>query len=389
MKSSDLIEAIERFFNDIIGTLVPGMILIFSICYHFTNPVQISNIQVFPPNSTFSWMILVLFGYISGHFVISFGNMIVIRSVDFIIRFFRKRTSLKWLVPSHCIEYKEILKKISESSEFRIFQNILVGQNPKYVTSEQEKGNIHALRSIAMTLASEDTHIVYRFMFISLFNVGVSTVLLLFAIFQFFILLSNWLGLQLINYDPSVWSISLPIIISLFLLDRRYEFYSRALRVPFSMAIARAMSQKINKRDIQFINKNRNMNEYYVYLAGGFHSNWQDLLISRIKEIKFLDPRSHELTNEKAYTCWDLAAIERCDCIFAYFEADNPGGYALACEVGYAKALNKLVIFVDDKSGADKISEKYLKMLHEIADINYNNLEDGISFLEKYLKMKN
>lgn len=118
-----------------------------------------------------------------------------------------------------------------------------------------------------------------------------------------------------------------------------------------------------------------------IYLAGGFYSGWQDRLIGRVSQ-ELLGPRSHQLVDSADYTTWDLQAIRRCDCLFAYFEASNPGKYALSLEMGYAKALGKFIILVDDTSPNDESVGKYTGMLHAISDVVFDSLEDGIIFVE-------
>lgn len=395
MKSSDFIEATERFFNDIIGTLIPGIFLIIVSWYLLNKPIMIESIQIVPPNSSTSWIILIISGYILGHFVISFGNMIVIRIVDKIIRFLKNKPLLKWIVPKQCKHYEEIIDSISNSKECVAFREFLSKQYPNYSQFDPNQDNIHSLRSIAMTIASEETHIVHRFMFISLFNLGISSVILLFIIFQVFLVILSIFDISIISYSPSIISITAPLVLLLFLLDRRYEFYSRALRVPFSMVLAKSISNSTSYNNAFSSDQSKQSqigykaNDCYsIYLAGGFHSNWQDSLIDKFENVEFLDPRKHELKDIKAYTSWDLKAIEKCDCVFAYLESTNPGGYALACEIGYAKAINKMVILVDEKSSADGNTDKYFKMIHGISNISCDSLQDGIMFLEKYLQLE-
>ena len=85
-----------------------------------------------------------------------------------------------------------------------------------------------------------------------------------------------------------------------------------------------------------------------VYLAGGMKSGWQDALISSYgSEFIFIDPRTHGFTSEVEYTAWDLAAVDSCDILFACMEHDNPSGFGMMLEIGYARALGKKIIFVE------------------------------------------
>ncbi len=115
-----------------------------------------------------------------------------------------------------------------------------------------------------------------------------------------------------------------------------------------------------------------------VYLAGGFKSGWQTRVRQEVPEHTYVDPSLTGLTNPAAYTAWDLDAIESCDAVFAYLEESNPGGMNLAFELGYAVALNKVIVLVDEKD------DRYSKMLVETADHYTGQLVSGINWLKKH-----
>lgn len=106
-----------------------------------------------------------------------------------------------------------------------------------------------------------------------------------------------------------------------------------------------------------------------------------------VPSLDYFDPRSHGLKSKSEYTAWDLEAVRRSDCVFAYLEATNPGGYALALEIGFAKALGKFVILVDEKSSADVQAARYLEMLKETSEVPFTVLQEGIEFLKQYTKL--
>lgn len=120
-----------------------------------------------------------------------------------------------------------------------------------------------------------------------------------------------------------------------------------------------------------------------VYLAGGFRSGWQAKLSTLIPSLLYIDPSKHGLTDPMRYTEWDLQAIRRSDLVFAYLEATNPAGYALALEVGYAKGLGKTVILVDEKSARDEQGGRYLQMVRAAADATFDSFDEGVAFLER------
>ncbi len=122
-----------------------------------------------------------------------------------------------------------------------------------------------------------------------------------------------------------------------------------------------------------------------VYLSGGMNDlNWQKLVIDSIgcDSYTFFNPREHQLEDSKQYTFWDLYYVEKCDIVFAYMEETNPSGYGLTLEIGYAKALNKPIILVDEKSKNTGSFAKYFKIVRESSTIVFDNLQEGIALLK-------
>lgn len=112
-----------------------------------------------------------------------------------------------------------------------------------------------------------------------------------------------------------------------------------------------------------------------IYLAGGMRGGWQKRLTESFPEHEFFDPSTHGLENEKEYTAWDLAHIRKAQTVLAYMNADNPSGYGLCTEVGYAHAIGKHIVFVDD-CGAQR--SRYFGMVRSMAHEIYGCLEDAI-----------
>ena len=121
-----------------------------------------------------------------------------------------------------------------------------------------------------------------------------------------------------------------------------------------------------------------------VYLSGGMKSSWQSFVIGDCDGFEFFDPRRHGLSDPHEYTIWDLEHVRQCDIVFAYMESTNPSGIGLTLEIGYAKALNKTIILVDEKSCVDSEFEKRFRIVRCSADIVFNTLEDGIEFLKSF-----
>ena len=130
-----------------------------------------------------------------------------------------------------------------------------------------------------------------------------------------------------------------------------------------------------------------------VYLAGGFRGGWQDRVIEAFNEpfgeyldVEFVDPRKHGLKEEADYTEWDLRAIRECDVVFAVSEHDNPSGYGLMLEIGYAKALGKQIIFCE--LGSDPVRTRYYGMARVVSDWNCTGLGVAAMGLRTVIDMR-
>ena len=116
-----------------------------------------------------------------------------------------------------------------------------------------------------------------------------------------------------------------------------------------------------------------------LYLAGGFRSGWQSVAIAKLRGFELLDPSSHNIQDSAEYTRWDLDAIQLSDIVLANMEASNPGGYSLALEVGFAKALGKTIILVDQIE--DPSISRYFEMVRQCSDRIFSSLDEAIKYL--------
>jgi pimeloyl-ACP methyl ester carboxylesterase len=118
-----------------------------------------------------------------------------------------------------------------------------------------------------------------------------------------------------------------------------------------------------------------------IYLAGGLHSHWQDDVIRMLAgRFRILDPRSHGLSEPGDYTLWDLNAIRESDYVLAFMESTNPGGFALALEAGFAHALGKPIVLVNE---VDQPRRKYFAMVETISSHVFPNLGAAIDFFSR------
>lgn len=123
-----------------------------------------------------------------------------------------------------------------------------------------------------------------------------------------------------------------------------------------------------------------------IYLAGGFRSGWQSIVRSKLEGFELLDPGAHDIEEPEAYTRWDLDAVQEADIVLANMEASNPGGYSLALEVGFARALGKTIYFVDQIE--DPSTSRYFEMVRQCSDRIFKSLEKAIEYISKYDTVK-
>lgn len=391
MKAGDFVEALERFFIDVVGTVLPGLAMMVGICYVTNKPFISFSEVLLSRNSEYEWVLLLGFSYILGHGVASLGGRIRKR-LENVSRSKLVRKNKEWLL-SFVLPEKELSERLAQDPIFKAFLGALLKRIPSLAAEASQVANYRTWRNLALSIAQEHSHLVYRFTFLSLLNLGIATVLISTNL--------AWLGLRLVKYlgasvDVIGFNLWLPImLIAAPLFWERYYYFARiAFQLPISMAIAKLALQTprpsiepaSDVKDSSFMPLTGGQ-RLRVYLAGGFQSGWQDTVMRAVPSLDYFDPRSHGLKSKTEYTAWDLEAIRRSDCVFAYLEATNPGGYALALEIGFAKALGKFVILVDEKSSADEQTARYLEMLKETSEVPFTALQEGIEFLKQYTKL--
>lgn len=118
-----------------------------------------------------------------------------------------------------------------------------------------------------------------------------------------------------------------------------------------------------------------------VYLAGGFKSGWQAKVMKQLPGFDFLDPSQHNIEDAAEYTRWDLDAVRASDIVLGYMESTNPGGYSLALEIGFAHALGKTVLLVDEIT--DPSVSRYFEMVRQCSESVFPRLSEAIEYLRK------
>lgn len=380
MKPSELIEAIERFFLDIIAYLIPGSALIISCFALWQAPGTLARSLDYAQLHSVAIYLFCFSAYVLGQILETFGTLITWPLISATTSGIQRCCPGSWNIniKSKSEIEKAVVTSLSVTQAISIIRSRTMGK------FDPESKDLHSWRSRAMgDLSPDQSHIVYRFMFISILNLGMASVCLVLFVSALIsdvnLALQHWFAFPMADFarGHEVSLTLLSLVMLYFFANRRSEFYARSMRVPFSMAAAKE-TQEIgeSREDVASVPR-------AIYLAGGMRSGWQDRVMRSLPEFRFFDPRSHQLHNADAYTAWDLDAVRDSDWVFAYLEESNPGGFSLALELGYAKALSKKLILVDEKSASNEEFRRRLAMLHSIADYCPDSLEEAVSILKQ------
>ena len=382
-KGGDIVDAIEKFFLDLVGTIVPGCVLLLLAWCLFTTGLALDwkSMPFFPDKAP--WIFIIGLAYVLGHGIASIGEFVLVRVFDWLLGVVRKVDVLKGVLGNSLRPQRELFDEMKKNPTFTAFVDTCGNRIPALAGRISETIPVLVWRSLAMSFAPNQRGTVYRFMFLSLLNLGVGASLVFAASGTLFV----WLGhlthhLSTSISAPPLWAVPIMLLAALPFLERRYYFNRIATAIPFGMALAELSRSPGEKEplDGQFTSS---LKPKSVYLAGGFQSGWQEKLKTAFPKVEFKNPRAHGLKDKAQYTLWDLEAIRRCDIVFAYLEAGNPGGYALSLEVGFAKALGKRIVFVNEKGAADPEAGRALHMVEAAADVHLKTFEEGLNLLGK------
>ena len=159
MEASKTIEDLGKYFNEILGYLLPGLTLAF-IVYYFVDIkyVNTQNISYL----TNAWMILFI-GYITGYVVYGFSllrdRILDVNYVKYLTKItIRDRKIFSFLIPA----LDPIMSQISNSIDYKLAKEELSKLIPNL---ETDKCNPRVLRSYAMSYVPEYDQKIYTFMF--------------------------------------------------------------------------------------------------------------------------------------------------------------------------------------------------------------------------------
>ena len=359
MNPENIVTAIEKFFFEIIGQLLPGFLLL--VGFYFVLPEEF--VAKFTPSNSLGYWSLVGASYATGCALTALGSYIFIPAYLRIVM----APFISWVlsrrIKDMLISNAEIDTKLQDGAAY------------KFIKSKfPEDASLRTLRNVAMSsINPSDKESTVRFMFLSLLSQGIATSILLLALIQtvVWLLIYEW-GWDGAGYTALLFLIALIITLPFILRER--EFFDRARRLPIDSYFALLKPTATAEKSGNPLKT--------VYLSGGHYSGWQENVMKETNDFQFKDPSKNGLTDPRLYTEWDLEAIRSSDIVFAYFEDSNPGGYGLSLEIGYAAALGKHIILVDEKSLHSADAGRHLKIVQATSNVVFDSLSEGINYLK-------
>jgi hypothetical protein len=218
MKIEEATSTVAHFFNDLIGSLVPGIVLAVSLVLMHLGPAQLRSIVAIGDTSlaalTFAGVLFAV-----GHALLAIYEH-----------------GLRRLL-SQCgfrLEFNE-----ADAKQRQSYQWFVALVKARRAAAEPEKWSYNDLRSVALSVSIEAASIGRRFMFVSLLCNGVGTALVIVAL-DFSV--CSWLSPKLLfAYESAVaWPVQALMLfgVAAALFENGKVFYARAMATPFSIAVA-------------------------------------------------------------------------------------------------------------------------------------------------------
>jgi len=221
MKVDDAIETIARYFNDLIGSIVPGLILAVGLTIMHFGPQRIGDVSKSLESAAVAIVILGLM-FASGHALIGIFEVLIqpgLRLSRIVKRFDEASAKQR----QSYVLFVEILSKLQSGNE----------------TETRGVWSYNDLRSVALSISVEGASLGRRFMFISMLCNGVGAALLLMAAdFIFCMIFDQKLLYSYVEAPNWIAQSILIFFVAIVLFKRGEIFYERAMATPFSIAVA-------------------------------------------------------------------------------------------------------------------------------------------------------
>lgn len=262
MNPENIVTAIEKFFLEIIGQLLPGFL--FLVGLYFVVPEEV--VEKFTPSNSLGYWGLVGASYATGCALTALGSYFFIPGYLKIINLLLCSWVPSDRIKNILISNEDIDKMLKKGAAFKFIK----AQFP-------EDASLRTLRNVAMSsINTSDKETTVRFTFLSLLSQGIATSILLLAFVQ--------AGVWGVNYE-SIWKgvgctlglflIALGVALPFILRER--EFFDRARRLPIDSYFAILKPAASSKKTGAPVKT--------VYLSGGHYSDWQENVYASVTSV--------------------------------------------------------------------------------------------------------
>ncbi len=209
----DLVASLKEFFFDIIGFLIPGIIVLSITKYVIDIPMKL-NLELFET---------LILAYVIGYVIFSFSLL-----KD---KLFDKFPEC-WGINS----VKKILSTLSNRDNFQLASELI---NNKIKEGDKKLVSYKSFRNYAMSVTPESDQKVFTFMFrAELFNQLHTISLLTFVLGSIILALSLWTDIS-VGLNFNFYWLGLFLILSLVLRNGWERFYMISMNIPFSLYLAK------------------------------------------------------------------------------------------------------------------------------------------------------
>jgi len=225
MDLSKSLEEIGKYFNEILGYLLPGLTLVVIIIF-FLDPDQIPDKESFLNSNV---LLLILLSYVIGYVVygISLTKERIIKNIKFIKN-----------------DDKIIKQKISAQEDFRLSKQKLKALIPEM---DMEKLTFNDIRNFAMAYVPEVDQKIYTFMFRSDLFKHTKDIFLFVSIWGFLSYISNkFININLFfrTNDINIYLIMILFILTFPLNEGKKRFLMIAYKIQFNIFLAKTFPLK-------------------------------------------------------------------------------------------------------------------------------------------------
>ncbi|HFI2159472.1 TPA: hypothetical protein ACIDX1_000084 [Pseudomonas aeruginosa] len=217
MKVDDAVETIAKFFNDLIGAWVPGLVLATGLVIMHLGPGYVKSLVKLSDGAGVALTMAGLL-FALGHLLLAVNEVAM-------------KPFLKFLRITS--DFDEV--KAGARQSYKLFSELVDNRQG----GVQGVWQFHDLRSVALSVSDEAASLGRRFMFISLLCSGVGAALLVIGVdyLACYFLIPD---LLYVYERAAPWGVQAFLLFSsaVFLFKQAEVFYARAMTVPFSVAYA-------------------------------------------------------------------------------------------------------------------------------------------------------